>query len=148
VYQVGGTADAERIKGDRSSNVLFGGAGDDTLLGLDGDDTLLGGDGDDRILGGKGNDVLEGGLGNDAYVGGKGADTFVVGLNQGRDVIRDFRLYQGDTVALADGLTADDITIQRFGANGARLFAGDEEIAIVQANRFGAITDAIFTELV
>ncbi|MGK7890904.1 MAG: spondin domain-containing protein [Leptolyngbyaceae cyanobacterium] len=133
------------IKGGKGDDILSGLAGDDTLYGGKGQDELLGGDGNDRLLGNRNDDILDGGLGDDRYIGGQGADTFVLRQGEGVDAIRDFKLFQGDTIALAGGLTFDDLTISRFGRNGARLSVDGEELAIVQANRFGAIAESAFT---
>lgn len=148
VNLIEGTDSDDVLQGTDAGDRLDAGAGDDTLLGLNGDDLLLGGAGEDRMVGDNGDDTLDGGLGSDRYIGGKGADTFILRLGEGVDAIRDFRLWQGDVIALAGGLTVGDLTIERFGSNGARLFAGDEELATVQSTRFGAInTESAFTTI-
>lgn len=58
-----GTDDADRLRGDASSEIISGRGGDDDLGGNSGFDTVYGGSGDDRIDGGAGNDTLYGGGG-------------------------------------------------------------------------------------
>ncbi|MGK7887854.1 MAG: choice-of-anchor Q domain-containing protein, partial [Leptolyngbyaceae cyanobacterium] len=131
-----------------SDNTIAGTNADDTLKGTKQDDLLLGLAGDDRMLGENGDDTFDGGLGQDKYIGGKGADSFILKLGEGLDTIRDFRLWQGDQIVLGSGLTFDDLTIRRFGKDGARLSVNGEDLAIVQSTRFGAInTEAAFTTL-
>jgi len=145
---IAGTAGDDVLKGTDEGDRIEAGAGNDTLLGLKGDDYLLGGAGGDRMLGDSGDDIFDGGVGDDRYIGGKGADSFILRPGEGVDAIRDFRLWQGDTIVLASGLTFDDLTIDRFGQDGAELFVGDELLATVQSIRFGAInTESAFTTL-
>ena len=66
---------ANRIKGLRGDDVLFGGVMNDALRGGSGNDTLHGGDGDDFLDGGSGDDVLYGGRGSDRLISGRGSDT-------------------------------------------------------------------------
>ena len=64
---------------------------------------MLGGEGNDLLFGGAGNDVLTGGKGNDMLSGGAGADTFVWKAGDiGQDVIKDFKLSEGDRLDLTD----------------------------------------------
>ncbi|MEM9219024.1 MAG: PKD domain-containing protein, partial [Cyanobacteria bacterium P01_F01_bin.150] len=152
----GGAGD-DTLMGDGGKDKLFGGVGNDhieggngkdLLKGQAGDDILLGGRGADRLFGNSGDDLLDGGKGRDRYVGGNGADTFVLRLGEGVDTIRDFRLSQGDTIALADGLRFRDLTIKPLGNHGAKLFAEDKLLATVQSNRFDAInTNEAFSSL-
>ena len=109
------------------------------------DSVLMGTSGEDRLIGTKGDDLFDGGLGQDKYIGGKGADTFVIRPGEGLDTIRDFHLWEGDKIALGGGLSFNDLTISRFGRDGARLSFAGEDLAIVQANRFGAINESAFT---
>ncbi|NKB28189.1 MAG: hypothetical protein GKR99_11770 [Rhodobacteraceae bacterium] len=80
--------------GNSGANRIEGAGGNDRLVGLMGDDVLLGGDGNDSLVGGPGDDVLVGGNGQDDLIGGTGADTFVA--TQGRNIVRDFNLDEGD----------------------------------------------------
>ena len=77
-----GSAFADDLTGDNSSNNLYGLAGDDTLTGNDGTDLLYGG---------VGNDLLNGGTGSDILVGGAGADIIrFTDINFGNDVVSDY----------------------------------------------------------
>ena len=84
--------------GNGSANVLTGNAGANRLGGLGGDDVLNGGAGDDRLVGGAGLDRLAGGHGADSFVFLSAADSTVA--FDGRDVIRDFSISQGDRINL------------------------------------------------
>ena len=140
VYQVGGFVIPE--------GAIVGTDGDDTIEGTGSDDVIVGGAGNDRLLGGNGDDTFDGGVGDDRYIGDKGADIFVLRPGEGVDTIRDFRLWQGDKIALVGGLSFGDLTISRFGKDGARLSVGGEDLAIVQSTRFGAINqEAAFIEI-
>lgn len=67
-----------------------------------GNDIIYGGDGDDIIYGQGGNDTLYGGEGNDILYGGTGADTFVWEIGDtGDDVIKDFKIAEGDKIDLS-----------------------------------------------
>ncbi len=78
------------------------------MLGGTGNDTLLGGEGNDLLFGGAGNDMLTGGKGNDILSGGAGADTFVWKAGDiGQDVIKDFKLSEGDRLDLTDLLQGE-----------------------------------------
>ncbi|MEJ5905506.1 immunoglobulin-like domain-containing protein, partial [Pseudomonas kermanshahensis] len=82
---------------------LSGGNGNDILFGQGGDDTLDGGKGNDILLGGTGKDILIGGQGDDILIGGSGADTFVWKSGDvGNDVIKDFKVAEGDRIDLKD----------------------------------------------
>ncbi|QJQ18524.1 retention module-containing protein [Pseudomonas sp. SK] len=87
---------------------LSGGNGNDILFGQGGNDTLDGGKGNDILLGGTGNDTLIGGQGNDILIGGSGADTFVWKAGDlGNDVIKDFKVAEGDRIDLKDLLQGE-----------------------------------------
>lgn len=103
--------------GDRSSNRLFGEAGNDTLVGaqspfcvnyLDGgagNDTLIGGlnAAGDTLLGGAGNDQITGLFGDDTLTGGAGADKFIFNGNDSVDTITDFSVVDDTIVVSAAG---------------------------------------------
>ncbi|MBS3187932.1 LapA family giant adhesin [Pseudomonas sp. PCH44] len=96
------------IFGQGGNDYLDGGKGNDILLGGTGNDTLLGGEGNDLLFGGAGNDMLTGGKGNDILSGGAGADTFVWKAGDiGQDVIKDFKLSEGDRLDLTDLLQGE-----------------------------------------
>ncbi|MNI72528.1 Poly(beta-D-mannuronate) C5 epimerase 7 [compost metagenome] len=98
------------------ADTLMGGAGNDILFGQGGNDTLDGGKGNDMLLGGTGNDTLIGGQGNDMLIGGSGADTFVWKSGDiGSDVIKDFKVSEGDRLDLRDLLQGEKAsTIDNF----------------------------------
>ncbi|MDZ3994398.1 immunoglobulin-like domain-containing protein [Pseudomonas sp. Teo4] len=103
-----GGAGNDIIFGQGGNDYLDGGKGNDILLGGTGNDTLLGGEGNDLLFGGAGNDALTGGKGNDILSGGAGADTFVWKLGDiGQDVIKDFKLSEGDRLDLSDLLQGE-----------------------------------------
>ncbi|WP_409261913.1 immunoglobulin-like domain-containing protein, partial [Pseudomonas putida] len=96
------------IFGQGGNDYIDGGKGNDILLGGTGNDTLLGGEGNDLLFGGAGNDTLIGGKGNDILSGGAGADTFVWKAGDiGQDVIKDFKLSEGDRLDLTDLLQGE-----------------------------------------
>jgi Ca2+-binding RTX toxin-like protein len=60
-----GSAYADLIGGDNTSNTVQGYDGNDWVLGIGGDDWLIGGNGNDLLEGGVGHDILDGGAGDD-----------------------------------------------------------------------------------
>ncbi|MDF0733695.1 type I secretion C-terminal target domain-containing protein, partial [Pseudomonas entomophila] len=104
------------IFGQGGNDYIDGGKGNDILLGGTGNDTLLGGEGNDLLFGGAGNDTLIGGKGNDILTGGSGADTFVWKAGDlGNDVIKDFKVSEGDRLDLRDLLQGEKAsTIDNF----------------------------------
>ena len=62
---IGGTPDADKLKGTSASERIRGKRGGDRLNGRSGDDCVSGGRGRDRVKGGAGEDDLRGGGGND-----------------------------------------------------------------------------------
>ncbi|MNG94199.1 Leukotoxin [compost metagenome] len=96
------------LNGGAGNDLLFGQGGDDTLDGGKGNDILIGGLGKDTLLGGEGNDILLGGKGDDTMTGGSGADTFVWKAGDtGKDVIKDFKVAEGDRIDLKDLLQGE-----------------------------------------
>nr|WP_304623208.1 immunoglobulin-like domain-containing protein [Pantoea sp. Ap-967] len=108
---------ADTLMGGGGNDILFGQGGNDYLDGGKGNDILLGGAGNDTLLGGEGNDLLYGGAGNDTLIGGKGNDTLTGGAGAdifvwkagdiGNDVIKDFKLSEGDRLDLTDLLQGE-----------------------------------------
>lgn len=97
----------DEVYGGLGADRIYGGAGNDDLNGDGGADQLFGGLGDDKLTGGAGNDVLIGGAGTDRLRGGSGADRFeFLRLDDGADIIDDFRLKDKDVLDLSDLLTA------------------------------------------
>jgi Ca2+-binding RTX toxin-like protein len=68
-----GGDDILRASLDGGGDALYGGGGDDILIGHDGEDNLFGSTGDDIVT------------------GGDGGDTFHFNLNDGHDIVADFR---------------------------------------------------------
>ncbi|MEL6334375.1 MAG: hypothetical protein AAFQ76_17505, partial [Cyanobacteria bacterium J06626_26] len=100
------------LVGGADDDIFFGGNGRDLLIGSNGNDLLFGEKGADYLNGGDGEDVLKGGAGNDTLRGGHDKDIFVIGLDGGRDIIRDFEVGI-DYIGLADGLTLDHLAIKQ-----------------------------------
>jgi glycerophosphoryl diester phosphodiesterase len=128
---------------DNSDDVINAQAGNDIISGLSGNDYLRGGVGDDTLIGGLGEDILAGGL---------GADRFVVAPQTGTDLIRDFKVEDGDRIALSGGLTFGQLSIlQGTGAfaNSALIQAGttNELLAIVAGVQANSLTSSAFTLL-
>lgn len=115
--------------GGAGDDSLSGGAGDDRLLGGAGNDLVLGGSGDDRLSGRDGDDVLEGGAGNDRLNAGNGADQFVFGVDDGNDVILDFRPGEDKLVLKGADGTFDDLSIEA-GANQTLLTWGQTTLIL------------------
>lgn len=87
----------------QGSDRLEGGAGIDILTGNGGDDELYGGVGADQLYGGTGDDFLQGGRDSDVY-------HYFAG--DGADIIRDFGLFESDTV-MFHGFNQADATISQ-----------------------------------
>ena len=123
----------DSLLGGKGKDDLLGGEGNDCLSGGQDADWIIGEAGDDILLGGRGNDILYSGNGNDTLIGGLGRDWFssldydtslktsgsnlyvlqiesgVTDINK-TDFIRRFRVGL-DRIALADGLTVNDIVL-------------------------------------
>ena len=99
----GTTADDQITALDDTAWAIDGGAGHDVLKGSIGADMIIGSAGNDTIYGNAGDDRLVGGDGTDWLYGGTGADTFVIDASayNGRDVIKDFALAEGDKLDLS-----------------------------------------------
>lgn len=89
-----GTPGSDNIRGDRSSNNIFGdgprGTGPtgaaDNIFGGSGADAIFAQAGDDKVDAGAGDDVVHGGAGNDKIYGGTGNDVCLDG-DDGTDKI-------------------------------------------------------------
>ena len=148
------------INGSRQGDIISGHAGNDAIRGGGGNDVLTGGDGRDRIEGGAGKDRIEGGAGkdrllgnggadtlaggddNDILTGGAGSDVFEFNSGDGRDIIRDFNLRQGDKLLLSPFLgdfgdsVADVVRENAVVRNGSVVLNfGDGDVLIVQGVR-------------
>jgi RTX calcium-binding nonapeptide repeat (4 copies) len=113
---VSGFAGNDSINGNQGADTLNGSQGDDWIYGGRGLDLLHGGQGNDLLFGGVGNDTLWGDRGADTLSGGEDSDLFAIGRN-GADIITDFS--SGDEIGLADGLTAQDLSVVESSNNGA-----------------------------
>lgn len=123
-----GTSGADSVTGTAGADTIIGKDGNDTLNGNDGADNIHGGNGNDIIRGGAASDLLHGGLGGDILYGDAGADTIFGGAGadtfrfeaataySGVDIIKDFRVSDGDVIDLGDVLDgiydpmSDDLT--------------------------------------
>ena len=90
----------DRLSGGSGADVLDGGTGNDRLYGGSDNDALSGGEGNDRLYGGKGDDIIDGGAGDDYLKGDSGADTFSFGGEFGDDLVKDFKVGEGDSIDL------------------------------------------------
>ena len=120
--------------GAASVTILNGAGAGDSLV-------FLGGNGDDLFSGGDGNDRLDGGGGSDTLFGGAGSDLFVLDAeNAGdsldmADLIGDFEVGV-DSLGLADGLTADDLTL-------SSTESGDTVVALQSTGAYLAVLQGI-----
>lgn len=123
-----GTSGTDSVTGTAGADTIIGKDGNDTLNGNDGADNIHGGNGNDIIRGGAASDLLHGGLGGDILYGDAGADTIFGGAGadtfrfeaataySGVDIIKDFRVSDGDVIDLGDVLDgiydpmSDDLT--------------------------------------
>ncbi|MFG5862185.1 retention module-containing protein [Metapseudomonas sp. CR1201] len=101
------------LQGGDGNDILYGQGGNDQLIGGNGNDILFGGTGTDTLTGGKGSDTLWGGSGNDTFVW-KAGDSGVVG-SPDQDVVKDFKMSEGDKLNLSDLLQGEtSSTIDNF----------------------------------
>jgi subtilisin family serine protease len=133
----------DNLFGGKGSDTLVGGSGDDSLFGNRGADILNGGDGNDILLGGNGDDLLNGGLGDDFLTGGSGSDRFLLSLGSGSDTIVDFELGI-DKFALDNGLTFQDLAIDRTATGTLLKVASTDRVLATVAGLNGTITAADF----
>ncbi len=119
-----GRGGADVLHGDEGDDQVYGDAGDDQVYGDAGDDTLYGGDGQDTLGGGTGRDRLDGGAGNDTYLFGAG---------QGMDIIA-ADASGLDTIQLAAGLSAANVTLHRVSSPPAADIAFKGDSLVVQIN--------------
>ncbi|MDF2231734.1 VWA domain-containing protein [Albimonas sp. CAU 1670] len=140
---LGGGGDDRGFAG-KGGDVLRGNRGDDLLQGRQGGDKVHGGFGKDVVRGGAGDDVIDGGRGIDKLVGGSEADVFVLVAGvRAFDRVKDFEDgIDSFRVLGADGLGADDLVF-RAGDGRARVFLGDDLLAVVQGD-FAALDPTDF----
>ena len=129
----------DTLDGGADNDRLEGGEGDDKLYGQAGNDTLLGGNGNDLLVGGDGDDVLRGGLGDNNLTGGSGSDIFVLAKGEGKAIITDLTLGQGDKLGLTSGITFADLMFQ-----GNEIRFGSETLAILNGINTSTLTASNF----
>ena len=134
-----GGSGQDTLDGGTGNDRLEGGNGDDKLYGQAGNDTLLGGNGNDLLVGGDGDDVLRGGLGDNNLTGGSGSDIFVLGKGEGKAIITDLTLGQGDKLGLTSGITFADLMFQ-----GNEIRFGSETLAILNGINTSTLTASNF----
>ena len=95
-----GSDENDEIYGNRRKDIIYGEAGNDILCGSGG------------------NDELHGGIGQDKLYGNMGNDTYVFNLGDGQDTINEEMMdSDGDRVLFGAGITPNDITVTRDGAD-------------------------------
>lgn len=122
----------DRMAGDSSNNIMYGGngkdyldgkAGNDELYGGHGNDIIIAGDGDDYVAGDAGDDKLFGGNGNDTLQDSDGNDYFSAG--NGDDVVEagagNDKVLGGAGNDTLDGMDGNDLL---YGENGNDLIHG------------------------
>ncbi len=132
------------IIGDDTDNEIIVAGDNAFIMGLDGADTISSGDGNEFIAGGSGEDIIRSGNGDDTIVGesgndylegGRGNDTYIFNLGDGNDTIFDQEYdYNGgraDKIVFGEGISADDIVVDREGDN-LKIQYSDEDSIIVQ----------------
>ncbi|WP_137822628.1 Ig-like domain-containing protein, partial [Pseudomonas sp. D(2018)] len=100
-----GTNSNDSLMGSSQGDTLHGGVGDDLLNGGNGHDTLYGGEGKDILIGGQGDDILWGQGAADTFTW-KSGDAGIAG-NPAQDVVKDFKLSEGDKIDLSDLLQGE-----------------------------------------
>lgn len=134
---LGGTSDADKMKGADTADLIDGKGGDDSILGKGGNDKILGMAGDDLLKGGDGNDWIEGGAGHDRLFGEAGADVFVFDVSDthSTDVIYDFNVHDGDRILIAGIAPHTDATFD-FETRGGNIYLemhlGDESFDLAR----------------
>ncbi|MGF1539498.1 MAG: serine hydrolase [Pleurocapsa sp.] len=133
-----GDRGSDRLIAGAGDDILFGGEGNDYLDGGNGHDSLVGNTGEDTLVGGAGNDTLSGGDGRDRFIlDFNGTDT-ITDFEIGRDWLQlpeaiqftDLQIiqgqeqaenanytlidFQGETLAILDNLTGENLTQSDF----------------------------------
>ncbi len=123
--------------GCTGNETLHGRGGNDTIYASDGNDILYGDEGNDNLYGQEGNDTIIGGVGNDYLEGGNGNDTYIFNLGDGRDTINDsqFSSTEGraDKIIFGEGISADDIRVNREGDHLKIRYSDDDTITVQDA---------------
>ena len=123
--------------GYTGNETLYGRGGNDTIYASDGNDILYGDEGNDNLYGQEGDDTIIGGIGNDYLEGGNGNDTYIFNLGDGRDTINDsqFSSTEGraDKIIFGEGISADDIRVNREGDHLKIRYSDDDTITVQDA---------------
>ena len=98
--------DVAQRMANEENNTIIGSVFDDIVDASGGDDIVSTGIGNDTITGGTGNDTLQGGIGNDTYLFNRGDRINTISDTSG-----------ADTLQFGEGITADDLIIQKSGNN-------------------------------
>ena len=99
-YSLGDNFEFLVLEGTKDLNG-FGNGLDNALAGNSGRNRLAGRSGIDSLQGLGGRDILAGGKGQDSLLGGTGGDTFVFATGDGRDIVSDFAIADGDRIDLS-----------------------------------------------
>lgn len=118
-FFITGTDDNQTLNAYSHGGFIYAGGGNDIINGSIGEDWLYGEDGDDHLYGNGGNDFLVGGRGNDYLRGGSGSDTYLFNIGDGQDEIYNYSTDNKsiDTLLFGEGITIEDIIVQRDGSN-------------------------------
>lgn len=116
---IAGTNEDQVLMAYNHGSSIYAGNGNDTLKGSYGNDQLYGEDGNDYLYGEGGDDLLVGGKGNDYLRGGSGSDTYLFNIGDGQDEIYNYSTDNKsiDTLLFGEGITIEDIIVQRDGSN-------------------------------
>lgn len=142
---LGGAGDDE-IYGGEGSDIAFAGDGNDLIYGNGGRDLLVGDAGNDKIWAAEGDDVLASGAGDDTLYGGGGHDLFVYGLEDGIDIIEDFRAGEDGLGLIQGELTFADISLTQDGHHTVLgVTSTGETLAILKFTQASALDESSFT---
>ena len=109
-------------------------------------DTILGGAGNDRIEGGGGGDVLRGGLGADRF-NAYFSRVDIEGSDLGTDKLLDFKLGEGDRVAVGLDEPAQTILDRLDLDNNGRLDTGDQDVTVGSVTAGGVTKQSLTVTL-
>ncbi|WP_280513962.1 calcium-binding protein [Ruminiclostridium herbifermentans] len=121
---INGTVYNDIIIGSNNIDDVYGYAGNDIISTFDGQDTIYADDGDD---------ILDGGAGGDNLFGLEGNDTYIFKKGYGKDFIyeSDASGNSFDIIELGDGITIDNIKIERVNDNLQLSIANTDDVLTV-----------------